>query len=90
MSAGGPADSVYKSSEASPLRDLLARINQAPAVGRLATPLQDFLTKAKGNDHKVTVPPRDRRHALIQHCWEEMPPHKSLLTVNGKDDGNRL
>lgn len=46
MSAGGPADSVYKSSEASPLGDLLARINQAPAVGRLATPLQDFLTKA--------------------------------------------
>lgn len=34
MSAGGPADSVYKSSEASPLGDLLARINQAPVMPR--------------------------------------------------------
>lgn len=54
MGAGRPADNVYKSTEAGPLGDLLARINQAPGGGggggggkRLSTPPQDFLTRGK-------------------------------------------
>ena len=61
MSAGGPADSVYKSSEASPLRDLQAPINQAPGEETDASAhFRRTLSPQGGNDHKVIAPPRDR------------------------------
>lgn len=90
MSAGGPADNVYKSSEASPLGELLAHINQAPGEERNAlTPPQNFLTRGREWPQGYCTSMRQCR-TPIQHCCAEMPPHKCQLTVNRKDDGNGL
>lgn len=78
MGAGELPDSVYKSSEASPLGDVLAHINQAlPGWGWTFQPEGE-------NCHKVIVFPPETQPDSRPKCL-----HKCLLTANHEDGGNR-